>query len=325
MGPKSNPYLFIVGCQRSGTGLLRRIIEAHPSIAMTRETHWIPSWFEKRKGVTPEGLITPELVTLLLAYPRFIRLEISGKELQGLITPGEPVSYSSFITGIFDLYGKAQGKTLVGDKDPRYVRNVSTLHALFPKARFIHLIRDGRDVCLSFINWRKTRSKTIGHKISTWNQHPVATAALWWKWHVQLGLEARSLLGPELYYEIRYESLVANPGAECEKLCAFLDVPYDDAMLRFHEGRTRNVSGPIANEPCLPITPGLRDWKSQMPAEHIEQFEAAAGDLLDELGYERACPCPRLKIQKQATGIRDLFTREARSITYQPPEHAEII
>ena len=55
---------------------------------------------------------------------------VSDTELEGLIKPGEPVSYSRFITGIFDLYGNAQGKTLVGDKDPGYVRKLATLHDL---------------------------------------------------------------------------------------------------------------------------------------------------------------------------------------------------
>ena len=58
-----NPYLFIVGCARSGTTLLRRMVDAHPLIAIPREQHWLPKWFERRKGVTSEGFVTPELVS----------------------------------------------------------------------------------------------------------------------------------------------------------------------------------------------------------------------------------------------------------------------
>jgi hypothetical protein len=321
---KQNPYLFIVGCQRSGTGLLRRILNAHPWIAMTYETHWIPRWFEERKGLTAEGFVTPELISLLVESPRFIRMEISREELEGLIKPGEPVSYSNFITGIFDLYGRARGKTLVGDKVPGYVRKIPILHALWPKTRFVHLIRDGRDVCLSFTNWRKTKHINIGRHLTTWNEDPVSTTAMWWEWHVRLGRETGSLLGPELYYEISYESLVANPEKEVKALCVFLGVPYADAMLRFHEGQTTNAPGVGTKYACLPVTPGLRDWKGQMPATDIGQFEAVAGDLLDELGYARGVPCPAPEVRRHAAGIRDLFTEYFRSRKrHQLPKHWE--
>jgi hypothetical protein len=75
------------------------------------------------------------------------------------------------------------------------------------------------------------------------------------------------VLGADLYYEMRYEALVTQPAGECSKLCAFLGLQYDEAMLRFHEGRTRRVHGIDTQEPERPITPGLRDWRSQMPVE----------------------------------------------------------
>ena len=71
-----NPYVFIVGCARSGTTLLRRIIDAHRQIAITRETHWIAKRFERRQGVTPDGLVTPELVSRLLSREKFTRMRI---------------------------------------------------------------------------------------------------------------------------------------------------------------------------------------------------------------------------------------------------------
>ena len=64
-------------------------------------------------------------------------------------------------------------------------------------------------------------------------------------------------------------------------------MPYADTMLEFHEGRTKTKPGLDAKRAWLPITSGLRDWRSEMPTEDLERFEAAAGDLLDELGYER--------------------------------------
>src|SRR5260370_42040901 len=194
-----NPYVFIVGCARSGTSLLQRIVNAHSQIAITPESHWIPQLFEERRGLTAEGLVTPDLVSHLFTLPKFTRLGISREELVESMGNDAPVSYAQFVSGIFDLYGKAQGKALVGDKTPAYVRSILLLHKLWNTARFVHLIRDGRDVCLSVANWCKTSFKQPG-TFSTWKDDPVSTTALWWKAMVRLGREAGKSLGPKLYY-----------------------------------------------------------------------------------------------------------------------------
>ena len=303
-----NPYVFIVGCPRSGTTLLKRLVDAHPQIAITPETHWITRYFEKRTGLTSEGQVTSELIPKLFEYHRFPRLEIARDEIEKLIDPGKQISYADFVTGIFNLYAQRSGKRLVGDKTPGYVRSIPLLHALWPEARFVHIIRDGRDVCLSMLQWEKT-AHTAG-SIASWGEDPVSTVALWWEWQVRLGLEGGRPLGPNLYHEIHYNSLVERPADECAALCTFLGLPYDDAMLKFHEGRTRADPGLSAKRAWLPTTPGLRDWRSQMPAEDVERFGAAAGDLLNELGY----PCGTLgrspEALEHAARIRGLFDRQ---------------
>ena len=299
-----NPFVFIVGCPRSGTSLLQRIVNAHPQIAITPETHWIPRLFEKRKGLTPEGMVTTELISRLLEQPRFTRLGIGQEELLAMIAGGRPVSYSSLVTAIFDSYGDAQGKALVGDKTPGYVRRMNTLHALWPQARFVHLIRDGRDVYLS-MRHRPLHDLKAG-AFDTWSEKPVLTAALWWELNVRGGRKAGNLLGAGLYYEIRYESLVAHPREECETLSAFLGLPYDDAMLRFNETQRKKKER-------RPITPGLRDWRTQMPAQDLERFEAAAGGLLEELGYARAFPRLRPERLEDASRTRELFALDPRA------------
>ncbi|MEE8154905.1 MAG: sulfotransferase [Phycisphaerales bacterium] len=306
-----NPYLFIVGCPRSGTTLLKRMVNAHPQIALTRETHWITRYYKNRLGVTTEGLVTPELIPKLFKYHRFPHLKISRDELEAILASDQPISYADFVSRIFDLYGQRCGKRLVGDKTPGYVRNIPLLHELWPKVRFVHLIRDVRDVCLSMSQWRMAH-RAAG-RFSVWKEDPVSTAALWWKWHVQLGIEGGRPLGVDLYHEVRYESLVQSPADQCMALCAFLGLPHDAAMVKFHEGRTKRESGLSANRAWLPATPGIRDWRSDMPAEDVERIEAAVGDLLDELGYSRAFPRPKAQMLKHASRIRDLFTRDARA------------
>ena len=281
-----NPYFFIVGCPRSGTTLLQRMVNAHPEVAVTPESHWIPRLYEKPWALKENGLIEHKLVRELAAHPKFARLGIGRQELKRLERSGQTLTYSRLVTALFDLYGRAQGKPLVGDKTPDYVRRICTLHGLWPEARFVHVIRDGRDVYLSMREWPKVHPKP--GDFTTWKQDPVSTAAWWWGFNVRLGRDAGRSLGSELYYELRYEALVTFPREECKKLCAFLGLPFDEAMLRFHEHGARPDPGLEQKRAELPATPGLRDWKSQMPAEELERFEAMAGDILEELDYARA-------------------------------------
>lgn len=306
-----NPFLFIVGCPRSGTTLLQRMVNAHPKIAITPESHWIPHLYKKPWALTPEGLVTHKLFRELARHPKFARLHIGREELkrlEKLARNGQPMTYSRLVTVLMDLYGNARGKPWVGDKTPDYVRRISLLHRLWPEVRFVHLIRDGRDVCLSMRDWPKVCPKP--GDFVTWKDDPVSTAAWWWEVNVRLGRDVGESLGPELYREVRYEALVTCPRKECEGLCAFLGLPFDEAMLRFHEDRARPDPGLEAKRAGLPVTPGLRDWQSQMPPEDVEQFEASAGELLDELIYPRALRRPRLKAMECATKVRQALAED---------------
>jgi hypothetical protein len=294
------------------------MVDAHPQIAVVHETHWIARYFEKRTGLTPKGFVTPELIPKLLEYRRFPKMKVGREELQRLINSNKPLSYSSFVSAIFDLYGQRKGKSLVGDKTPSYVLSLPTLHGLWPTAKFVHIIRDGRDVCLSMLNWKK--AQVAAGRLATWTEDPVLTTALWWEQRVRLGREDGIALGPELYYEIRYETLVSQPATECAALCDFLGLPYDDAMLGFHEGREKADFGLDAKKAWRPITSGLRDWRSQMTLDDIERFEAAAGDLFEQLGYPRAVPDPPQEKLEEATRIRHAFTQEVRAKGKRLPE-----
>jgi hypothetical protein len=313
-----NPFVFIVGCARSGTTLLHRIVDAHPQIAVSPEIHWIANFKKEGAGATVNGIVTKEILYSLLEHKRFPLLGVSRQEFESLLGSDEMLSNAGFLARIFELYGQVKHKPLVGNKTPSFVLRIPALHQLWPKARFVHLIRDGRDVCLSVMNWKKA-GRIVG-RYPTWTEDSVSTIALWWKQKVRLGREAGSQLGSELYYEIRYEDLTADPERECRALCGFLGVPFSEAMLRFHEGRTKKQANLGSKRSWLPITPGLRDWRTQMPPENIERFEAAAGDLLDQLGYMRRFPDPDQEVQKHATAIYESFTHEIRSRRHLLPK-----
>jgi hypothetical protein len=306
-----NPYVFIVGCPRSGTTLLKRVVDAHPQITITRETHWITKLMRGEDAASPAAPVTPALLERLLADDRFQRLRLDTAPLERLVNGRRPVSYAELVSAVYDQHGAREGKALVGDKTPRYVRDIPMLHELFPHARFVHLIRDGRDVCSSVLSWRNERGRRIVTSYSSWDDEPVMTTALWWEQLVRLGREAGAGIGAGLYREVRYEKLVDDPAGTCRALCAFLDVPYDERMLAFHEGRTRHRPGRDAKSSWQPVTAGLRSWRTEMPVSDLEAFEAVAGELLSELGYARGVPDPGPEALRRADAARESFVSES--------------
>ncbi|VAX39670.1 hypothetical protein MNBD_PLANCTO03-2169, partial [hydrothermal vent metagenome] len=286
--PMPCPLVFVVGCPRSGTTLLERMMDAHRDLAMTHETHWITKHAKRRRDLTRNGCVRPETLDRLYSDYRFTRMAPPRETIDRLLAE-KPLKYVKFVRLVFDHFRRQQGKAAVGDKSTGgYLRNLAKLHTVCPDARIIHLIRDGRSVCLSMLHWPKA-ARAAG-RFAMWEVDPVATTAAWWQWHVRAGIEQGRPLGEHLCREIRYESLVADPAGECAALCEFLGLEPDRAMAEFHAGRSRPAPGKSANAAWLPPTPGLRDWRTQMPPEHIEMFEAIAGETLAELGYERRFP-----------------------------------
>jgi hypothetical protein len=326
-----NPFVFFVGCQRSGTTLLQHMVDSHPQIAVMPEGGWFGTWFEHGNGITPDGFVTQEIVPLLQRTHKNIDLGATTLELYAMVEPEGQVLYSDFVSDLFCRVGRKRGKALVGSKNPDYLRHLPTLRRLWPQAKFVHIIRDGRDVCLSARERWTAKANFRGFPFflyekpdrifDDWTEDPVATTALWWEWTVRLGREFGAALPSGMYHEMRYETLVAQPGASSAALCAFLGIPFHEAMLRHQENfkPRRGGNGTILHANVgRPVTAGLRDWRSQMAREELERFEAVAGPLLDELGYERAIDPPDATALRDAARIRRAFEQLTQSAAPPP-------
>src|SRR5262245_32654294 len=164
-----NPYLFVVGCPRSGTTLLQRMLDAHPQLAVANDSHFIPRVFRKLDAAGDVPLTT-EIIAAVENYHRFYRLGLSHELVErAAATAG---TYSQFVAALYTEFAGMCGKQLGGEKTPDYVRHVTLLHRLFPQAKFIHIIRDGRDVMLSTLEWAK-EDKGPG-RLALWKEAPVA-------------------------------------------------------------------------------------------------------------------------------------------------------
>ncbi|HEX2729849.1 MAG TPA: sulfotransferase, partial [Rubrobacteraceae bacterium] len=210
-----NPCLFVVGCPRSGTTLLQRMLSNHPLLAVANDSHFIPRVIKNLAAGTDPDL-TPELVERVQAYKRFYRLELPDTAVEEAARRSR--TYGEFVSALYSEYGRLRGKPLAGEKTPDYVRCLPRLHALFPWVRTIHIIRDGRDVALSTVEWAK-ETKGPG-RFELWREEPVAVCALWWRHQVETGRRDSASLSPDSYREVKYEDLVDRPEAPLEHLSA---------------------------------------------------------------------------------------------------------
>jgi hypothetical protein len=305
-----NPYLFVVGVPRAGTTLLQRMLDAHPQLSVINEAYWLGRDFRQRPGVIREGLATKKLVRKLLAIPKFRQMRVTEAELLKILKKAKPVRYERFASLIVDLYAKRCGKPLVGDKTPSYVARMSYLHEMWPRARFVHIIRDPRDVCLSMLDW--DRGERNAGRYGTWEMDPIVSSALLWRRGVSVGREAGAALGPDLYHELRYEDLVTAPADQLRMICGFLDLPYAEAMLNYHRGRT-GKPWRSSKAQWLPPTPGLRDWESEMAQADEERVEAAVADLLVGLGYPSRLERCSAKAVERVAAVCEVFTAQLRA------------
>jgi hypothetical protein len=275
---------FIVGSARSGTTLLRLMLNAHPEVAVPPESRFITQLWPGGGSVEVQPLLE-----VLAAHPRFIAWELPIDAVRAELQGAGAVPYAEFVRGVFRAYAHAHGKSRWGDKTPRYVENIALLSNLLPDARFIHLIRDGRNVALSYAD------VPFGPKT-------VARAADLWARRVSGGIEAGASLGSGRYLELLYEDLVADPAGEAGAICKFLELDFHEVMLDPSE-RARGVLSRAAQfNPNLQNKPisEVRSWESVMSARQVEMFEAVAGGLLSQLGYPRRYSSPTFRARVAA-------------------------
>lgn len=266
------------------------MLHSHPALAVVHESYFVPGLLRRREHFEAGARFDTEGFTgALLGHYGFARLDVPETAVRAAL--GQPEDTVDALRRIYGAFATHHGKQRAGDKTPLYVMNIDLLAASFPEARFVHVLRDGRDVALAYL-------------ANEWGPTSVEEAAVYWRRHVGAGRRSGGALGPARYREVRYERLVSAPEEVLRDLCVFLDLDYAPEMLRYHERADTLI--PRAAHPehheslAQPPTPGLRRWQDQMATPDVEVFEALAGPTLTATGYERAHPRPSLPARLRA-------------------------
>jgi Sulfotransferase family len=259
--------IFVLGCPRSGTTLLRLLLGAHPRIAIPPETRLLLDAYEHRGAYgdlrrLPNRQALAEWI-VAGAGTRFGELGLDPRLVADEIIAGPPTLGSALEIAL-RAYARRLGKPRWGDKRPGYVQHIDALLRMFPDAQIVHLVRDGRD-CVAELKRTPWWRMGVYHAIATWTQA------------IDSGQAAASRLPSDAYIEIQYERLASDPEDELRRLCAFLGEEYAPSM----------VTG------CA--TPEWRPWHAEVgePAGRgrlerweLELCEAVMTERLLAYGYE---------------------------------------
>jgi hypothetical protein len=258
---------FIAGSQRSGTTLLSVLLSKHPEIYIDGNTisFRLISCFNYYKDVLPYNfsLSRPEIMSYLIENDYKGRLAdlLDYKNLNQYSD-----SKSIIEQGIKNRLAQA-GKTCFGDKAPNIEHFLPDLVMLIPKAKFIHIVRDGRAVAHS----KKTRT----------NKNLMLGAQEWIDSNV-LGLSHLATLGEDQYKIIRYEDLLLKPESTLSDICQFLDLPYSAEMIK-EEAIQNNENSYVKS---ILDASKINLFKEKLSANQLKKIESIQGPMLTKFGYD---------------------------------------
>lgn len=262
--------IFIGGYFKSGTSLLRALLGQHPAIASGLETHWFA--LDPASGTGRGG---EPIAHAAARIATFFRLDTGVVETAIVSAPSGEAAVDAVLT----MHARQAGKRRWAEKTPDNLRHVTRIFAHWPEARFVHILRDPRDVYVSLRNCGKAGD-------------PDAFARSWSDW-IASGESEGTKAGPERFISIRYEDLVSSPEAVMRRVIAFVGEPWDPGVAQF-AGKSdeydlvlqttgkRSTTLESLSRPLFGDRAGL--WRRELSDDEAARLEAA---LLRAGGWDR--------------------------------------
>lgn len=302
--------LFVVGASRSGTTMVRSILNRAPEIQIAGETHFFDDLRPRFVGRSLDDL-TPEERASCADYFRSQSLrpygvranpEESPLSRDDLLGPAA-TQYGNTVDGLFQAYCQWRLKQfdhkdpyIWGEKTPRHIFRIDDILEAFPTARVICTVRDPRAVVASYRDWKyqgglHTAEGNEDYQAAIAEDHVrkkasyhIIIASMMWRAAARAAVTARNTHSEDRVRIVRYEDAVERPAETVRPIAEWLDIPYDDALL---EIPLHNSSATKFSEQAgLSDAPNKR-WASVLSEDEIGIIQKVAGTALTDAGYTR--------------------------------------
>ena len=286
MHPDPDSLFFLVSTGRCGSTLLQAMLSSHPRLYIPPELRY----FGRHDPIT--AFTDPLPDSDVEAYLANCARDPWWQDM-GLDRASFEEAIRGDLRGSRDIYlwilghiaeRRGNQKPRIGEKTTYYALHGPRIDELFPKAKFIHMFRDPRDVAASYLEqYWCSKGTALG-------------CARWIKRVYEHADQLAARLGPKRFCAVRYEALVEDPKRELTRLCEFLGEDYDPAMLRYGD---RAATGYLEVEEGWkgmtrePLTPSrIGRYEGRLTPRQIWTVDHALGRLLTQYGYERNSPNP---------------------------------
>jgi LPS sulfotransferase NodH len=275
--------VFIVGCPRSGTSFLYHLLLSAGGFA---EFHTQMNVFDVLEPIYGDLRLLKNRKKLMREWLRSKAFRVSGlqaEEIEAKVL-AECQNGSDFLRIVMGEIARKQAVDRWIDSTPTNLPHMLRIHEDFQDAKFVHLIRDGRDVALSLD--RRGWSRPL-----PWDkENSLLAAGIYWEWIVRKGRKYGAALGAN-YTEMRYEDLVAQPMETLARLGAFLgcDIDYE-RIQRVSIGSVKNPLTSFSEELQAGRFSPVGRWREKFPKQQLVRFEGLVGTCLQELAYPLSAP-----------------------------------
>lgn len=290
----TQPMIFVTGASRSGTTMLSRMLGKHSSVAGLRELHCFGDLYDAGKlGEHIERNQAVRLSAQLIARSMrdvwgnlLDQDRVEAEKLWHSVPDGTLQAGQVIATTLAHLAEKL-GKVIPCEQTPRNIFYAADLLESYPNLKMVHLARDPRDVLASQKNrWKRKRlgGSNIPYSeiVRVWfNYHPYTISKLW----VKANRLALQLAGHPRFRLVRFEDIVARPQIELEKLCNFLELPFEPGMLDVPQVGSSHRSN--ADQTLGVTSSSVNRWVETLSSGEVFVCERLAGPLMDELSYPR--------------------------------------
>ena len=271
---KKSP-VFIIGMPRSGTKLMRALLNQHSGISLTNyESHYVP-FFIRKFGIVSPFKTDADLKPVIDEFNKTvtgIKLHDSGKFFNepDFLNNVQPDQWESIFKYLFKHSGNKpiQNEMIWGDKTPGYINHILLLKKIFPNARFIHMIRDPRDYALS------------SHK--GWGKNLYRAAQRWKDCIEKAKAQVKNINAD--YIEVQYEQLITNTEFTMKQVCAFLDLPFEEDVIQLKNPTPEDI-GDVKNVAQI-ISTNTAKYKKALSRRQVKRIEEIVYPVMVQLGYK---------------------------------------